>query len=246
MVSSAPEPTRRLLRHDRLLVAGSLALLALLAWLYLLAGAGLAPMTAMPMAPPPFVAVVAMWWLMMVAMMLPAAAPMVLLYAEVRRREQARGHPLAATGTFLAGYLAIWLGFSLVAALAQRLATGPAMRLADPRTAGVILLAAGLYQWSPWKGVCLDRCRAPAAFLSHHWRGGRFGALRLGLLHGAYCLGCCWLLMALLFVGGIMNLALVAALAVLVAAEKLLPGGPRIARGTGALLVVSGLVLLVR
>ena len=108
-----------------------------------------------------------------------------------------------------------------------------------------VLLAAGLYQLSPLKSLCLSQCRAPAGFLSRHWRPGPAGALRLGLLHGAFCVGCCWVLMALLFVVGVMNLAWIAALALLVMAEKLLPGGPWVARGAGALLIAWGLATLV-
>ena len=192
---------------------------------------------------------VAMWWSMMVAMMAPSAAPIILLYGRVRRAASLPGEA-AGSGVFAAGYLLVWLSFSLAAAILQWglqrwELLSPALLGSQSRwlSAGV-LLAAGAYQLSPFKNLCLRRCRAPAAFLSHHWRPGLRGALRLGVLHGAYCLGCCWLLMALLFVGGVMNLAWIAALALLVLAEKLLPRGPWVGRATGGVLVLWGLATL--
>jgi predicted metal-binding membrane protein len=243
MASSTPDLTSRLLRHERLLIGGGIALLAALSWWFVIAGGGMGRMDGMAMAPP-LAAVVLMWWLMMAAMMLPAAAPSVLLYAQVRRRELARGSSLAAPWTFLAGYLLVWLLFSLTAAALQGALTGPAMRLDDKRAQAGVLIAAGLYQLSPLKGACLRQCQSPAQFFARHWRPGPVGALRLGLLHGAYCVGCCWMLMAILFVGGVMNLALVAALTLLVSAEKLLPGGRRVAYAAAAGLIGWGGVLL--
>jgi predicted metal-binding membrane protein len=194
-----------------------------------------------------------MWWSMMVAMMAPSAAPMVLLYARVARTGGGAGPQpaLGRTGWFVAGYLSVWLGFSIAATLLQsgfeRLAwLSPARMSAQSRGfAGGLLLAAGLYQLSPVRDFCLQRCRAPGQFLSRHYRPGAAGALRIGLAHGAYCLACCGLLMALLFVGGVMNLVWIAALTVLVAAEKLLPGGRWIGRIAGAGLVAAGLLMLV-
>src|SRR6185503_4654064 len=150
-------------------------------------------------------ALLLMWWLMMAAMMLPSAAPAILLYARVRHI-RGRDSDIADTSVFVAGYLAVWLLFSVAAALAQRLATGSSMALDNRLAEGAVLLAAGLYQLSPVKDACLGECRSPAAFISRHWRPGRQGAVLLGFRHGVYCLGCCWMLMALLFVGGIMNL----------------------------------------
>jgi predicted metal-binding membrane protein len=192
---------------------------------------------------------VAMWWTMMVAMMAPSAAPIILLYGRVRRAAAQRGEA-TGSGVFTSGYLLVWLGFSLAAAalqwgLQRWDLLSPAVMGSESRwlSAGV-LLAAGVYQLSPFKNLCLRRCRAPAAFLSHHWRPGLRGALRLGVLHGGYCLGCCWLLMTLLFVGGVMNLAWIAALALLVTAEKLLPRGPWVGRVTGGVLILWGLATL--
>ena len=236
-MSSAPDLTSRILRHERLVVAASIALLVASSWAFLVNGGGMA--TSMAGMQPPFGALVLMWWLMMVAMMLPSAAPAVLLYARVRGQRRANG-AIAAPSVFLGGYLATWLLFSLLAAGAQHFAAGDAMSLADSRWTSALLIAAGLYQLSPLKSACLSQCRSPAQFLSRHWRPGTIGALRLGLLHGAYCVGCCWLLMALLFVGGVMNFAWIAALTLLVGVEKLVPGGEWVGRAAGVALIAWG------
>jgi predicted metal-binding membrane protein len=239
MASSGADPTEGLLRHERLIVAGVLVLLTAMAWAYLVRPM---PMAAMPMGamqPPPLPPLILMWWLMMVAMMLPSAAPAILLYAHVRR---ARGGDagIAQSWVFLAGYLAVWALFSVGAAVAQVALTGPSMALASPRAQAAVLIAAGIYQLSPLKTACLGQCRSPGQFISRHWRPGSSGALRLGVLHGAYCVGCCWLLMALLFVGGVMNLLWVVVLAVLVAVEKLVPGGLWLSRAAGVALLLWG------
>jgi predicted metal-binding membrane protein len=190
---------------------------------------------------------VAMWWTMMVAMMAPSAAPTILLYGRVNRHALAQGQAagLAPTAAFAAGYLLVWLGFSVAAAALQwgleRTALASAMVGSQSRwLSGAVLAAAGLYQLSPLKNVCLSHCRSPAAFLSRHWRPGALGAVRLGALHGAFCVGCCWMLMALLFVGGVMNLAWIAALTLLVVAEKLVPGGRWVARASGLAMFAWG------
>lgn len=188
---------------------------------------------------------VGMWWTMMVAMMAPSAAPTVLLYGRVRRCALAQGQKagLAPSGAFVAGYLLVWLGFSIAAAALHwglertGLLSATMMGSQSRWLSAAVLLAAGLYQLSPLQNLCLAHCRSPAAFLSRHWRPGPTGAVRLGVLHGAYCVGCCWLLMGLLFVGGVMNLAWIAALTLLVMAEKLLPGGRWIGRACGAVLI---------
>jgi predicted metal-binding membrane protein len=196
---------------------------------------------------------VAMWWTMMVAMMVPSAAPTILLFGQVRRRALAQGQSagLAPVGIFAAGYLLVWFGFSLLALVAQWALQrngliSPAGMASQSRwlSAGV-LIGAGLYQLSPFQNVCLNHCRSPAAFLSRHWQAGTWGALRLGVLHGAYCVGCCWMLMALLFVGGVMNLAWIAGLTLLILAEKLLPGGRWIGRACGAALLAWGVATVV-
>ncbi|RVA24737.1 DUF2182 domain-containing protein, partial [Mesorhizobium sp. M7A.F.Ca.US.001.01.1.1] len=188
-----------------------------------------------------------MWAVMMVGMMTPSVAPMLLLYAGVGRKARADGRPIASTGWFFAGYLAVWVVFSLVATGAQwllaRLALlDPSMATGSAVLGGLVLIAAGLYQWTPMKGVCLRQCQAPIAFLAGHggFRSAPLGALRLGIDHGAYCLGCCWALMALLFVGGVMNVLWIAGIAILVLLEKTVPTGQLIPRVSGALMAGIG------
>ena len=255
-VSSAPErvpPAERIARNERGAVVAALLLLGLFAWLWtvIVARTASSGATGTMAMPSPAVAVTfAMWWLMMVAMMLPSAAPAILLYGRVRRQRSGDG-AIAPTGLFLAGYLLVWAGVAVVATSLQLMAVSVgliepmALRAASPALAGAVLIAAGLYQLLPLKDSCLTRCRSPAEFLSRNWRSGAAGALRLGVLHGAFCIGCCWLLMALLFVGGVMNLAWIAALSILVAAEKLIPRGPLVARVAGIVLILWGMVRIV-
>jgi len=242
MASSAPDLTSRLLRRERLIVAGGVALLLLLSWWYVAAGAGMNSAMA-GMSAPPLSALIVMWWLMMVAMMLPSATPALLLYAQVRQI-RSRDADIAATWVFLAGYLAVWLLFSIAAAVAQSLLAGPSMALANHAAQASVLIAAGLYQLSPFKGACISLCRSPAEFISRHWQPGRSGAIRLGIRHGIYCLGCCWMLMALLLVGGVMNLLWVVGLTLIVTIEKLAPRGPLIGKVAGVVLVGWGLAKL--
>lgn len=232
MASSGARPD--ILARLRWILGGAIALIAGLSWAYLLAGAG---MHSMPGMAASFAALAAMWTVMMAAMMLPAATPLALLYSRGMRHhgEVARG------GLLIGGYLLVWSLFGLGAAWLQH-RLGPAGL--DPRYFPALLAAAGLYQWSPLKDHCLGRCRAPARFLADFCRPGAAGAVRLGLVHGLYCLGCCWLIMLLLFVGGAMNLAWVALLTLLVSAEKLLPGGRWVARLAGLLLIGWAAVLL--
>jgi predicted metal-binding membrane protein len=258
-------PVERALRRDRLIVVGGLAAVALLAWLFVLDGAGtgmsVGAMTTWQFPPPLrphanavwpaayWAVMLLMWWGMMIAMMMPSAAPMILLYARVVRHAQNRGQlaPAAVpTAIFALGYLASWLGFSAAAVAAQwaleRLGLMHMMMMwsLERWLTAALLIAAGAYQLSPLKEVCLRACRAPAAFLSRHWRPGRGGALRLGLVHGLYCVGCCWALMALLFAGGIMNLVWIGGLALFVLVEKTAPHGRTIARAAGAVLIAAG------
>jgi predicted metal-binding membrane protein len=241
-VSSASDPTSRLLRHERLIVGSGLVTLVAVSWWFIATGAGMPGMPGTAMKPPPYGAVVLMWWLMMAAMMLPSAAPAILLYARVR--ESRSSESIAAPAVFATAYLLLWLVFSVVAAGAQSLLAGPAMTIGGTAVQSTLLIAAGVYQLSPLKSACLRQCRSPAQFLSQHWRPGRWGALRLGMLHGAYCVGCCWMLMALLFVGGVMNLWWIVALALLVGVEKLAPRGDWIGRAAGIALIAWGAVRL--
>jgi predicted metal-binding membrane protein len=263
------QPTRleALLRHERAIVAGALVLITVLAWAALLQGAGtgmsVAAMTTWSFPPPRvtpepgawdvgyWLTMLAMWWVMMVAMMLPSAAPMILLHARVAgagpAQQAATPAALGSSAAFTTGYLACWLGFSALAVALQfaleglGLLDGMSMWSVNRWLTGGLLIAAALYQLSPIKRTCLAHCRAPAAFLAQHRRPGERGAFRLGLIHGSYCLGCCWVLMLLLFAAGIMNLVWIVGLAALVLAEKLVPFGRRMAPITAGLLAAAGL-----
>jgi len=246
-----------ILKRDRLVVALALLALIALAWAYVLAGAGMdtamADMPDMVMAAPAWtpryaLLMFAMWWVMMVAMMLPSAAPTILLMAAINRARKGDS-PYGNAGFFVAGYLLTWALFSAAAVLAQGaldasgLLTG-AMATASPRLAGAVLIGAGLWQFAPLKRMCLRHCRSPVMFLTANHRAGNLGSLRMGAEHGAYCVGCCGFLMALLFVGGVMNLAWVLALSAYVLVEKLFPWGPRIGAVVGGLLGLWGLLLV--
>jgi predicted metal-binding membrane protein len=191
------------------------------------------------------VAFVAAWVVMMAAMMLPSAAPMILLYRAAARDRAARGSSFASTWIFILGYLVVWAAFGVVVYLAGQLArTGVRsdMRLAGwaPYGVALVLLVAGAYQFTPLKRVCLRACQSPLGFLMRHWSPGPGGAFRMGLVHGAYCAGCCWGLMTVLVAAGAMGLAWVLLIALVVAAEKLLPRGAWAARITGLVLLALG------
>lgn len=233
------------LRLDRMFVLGALALLTTLGWLYL-------AMWPMPMpdgtdvtAPRYAALTIIMWFLMMVAMMVPAVTPVVMLFDRVSQQTATR---LPRTLSFVGGYLSAWLAFSGAVSLLQialiRIGWIDAMGVTQHRlVTAALLVAVGIYQWLPLKSACLDHCRSPLQFLTHRYRAGLFGAWRMGLQHGLYCVGCCWLLMLLLFVGGVMNLGWVAGIAILVSIEKLLPQGERVGKLAGLLAVVAGLGL---
>jgi len=252
------------LRHDRLVFLGGLALIQVVAVFYTVAGIGM-DMSAVEMtlmARPPgqpmemrqavawtpryAMLIVFMWWIMMIAMMVPSAAPTILLHHGLTRRQDGSGHDLA-TWAFVGGYLAVWALFSVLATGMQwalqplGLIAPGMMSLRGSGLAGAVLILAGLYQFTPLKHACLRQCQAPAVFLSRHWQPGERGAWAMGLRHGAFCLGCCWALMLLLFVGGVMNLYWIAGLALLVAAEKYLVRGRLISRILGVTLVLWGI-----
>jgi predicted metal-binding membrane protein len=251
----------RLVRGDSLVTAVGLALLVGLAWAYVWSGAGTGmsalDTTALVLFPHlqsgtmddmamPFDwrTAIAMWWVMMIAMMTPSATPLVMLHARTAGRAPASGIPAwLASALLVTGYLAAWLAFSIAAAALQRalLPSGllsPMMLWSRSAvlSAGVLALA-GAYQLSPLKQRCLSQCRTPVSFIALHGRPGALGAFTMGVRHGAWCVGCCWMLMALLFVGGIMNLAWIAALSVLVLIEKVAPGGVAVSRITGGILL---------
>ena len=259
------------LRRDRLIVIAALAAISLLAWADLVwlandmamggmdmtgfrmipAGRGWMMPTDVPWRAFEFGYVFLMWAVMMVGMMAPSAAPTILLYARVGRQAIAQRKPFAASAWFAAAYLLAWSVFSLVATAAQwgldraALLT-PMMESASNVLGGVLLIAAGLYQWTPLKDACLSGCQSPLTFIMRHggFRADPPGALSLGFRHGLYCIGCCWALMVLLFVGGVMNLLWIAALAILVLAEKVLPFGRAVARLAGIVFVVGGFWLI--
>jgi len=262
-----------LLGRERAITVAGLALLTLLAWIYLWRGAGMGmsaldmttlalfprdqpePMPGMVMPPITFVTVVAMWWVMMIAMMTPSAAPLILTYSRVLQHTAMQGRMTnahAPTLFLVCGYLAMWLVFSLAAAALQFVlqrggAISSMMLWSNSAWLSVaVLIAAGVYQLSPLKQVCLKHCRGPVQFLTKHWRPGRFGAFAMGMRHGAWCVCCCWLLMTLLFVGGVMNVVWIVLLAVLVLMEKATTHGVMMSRATGLLLIVWGVATALR
>jgi predicted metal-binding membrane protein len=254
------------LRRDRAVILSGIAMVALAGWAYLVylgrqmatmgekGAMGMAPHMAMPhmqsWGAVELLLLFVMWAVMMVAMMAPSAAPLVLMFARANRRKGGR-RVVGSAGILLLGYLLVWIGFSAVATLAQwRLhaaaVLSPMMASTSPILGSVLLVAAGVFQFTPLKRACLVRCRTPLSFLMSDWREGQWGALVMGLKHGTYCVGCCWLLMTLLFVTGVMNLLWIAAIAVFVLVEKVVPKGDLIGRFAGAALIVAGIVLAVR
>jgi predicted metal-binding membrane protein len=254
------EVTDTLLRRDRIVVLSGLALIVALAWAYVssLASDMRNMETAMEMAMPQmqevwgasdFALTFVMWAVMMVAMMTPSAAPMILMFAGINRRRREQVVPYVPTSVFLVGYLVVWAAFSVLATAAQwglhaASLLSPMMVSTSPVLGGILLLVAGIYQWTPLKHACLSKCRSPLGFVLNEWREGRWGAFLMGLKHGTYCTGCCWSLMALLFVAGVMNLLWVAAIAGFVLLEKMAPAGQRMGQAAGALMVAGGVVLL--
>jgi predicted metal-binding membrane protein len=256
-----PLPSRAadLYARPRKLILGTLLTLAAVGWLLVVwrardgssmsmsmrGGDEMGLDLTMGMAAPLFLA---MWVAMMVAMMFPAAAPMILLFDRVQRGKREAGRAYVPTAYFVGAYLAIWTAVGGVAfALAvgiNRLAADEGWVMAEwARLGGVLLIAAGLYQLTPLKELCLSKCRTPMAFLMTSWRDGRVGAIRMGLLHGGFCLGCCWLLFAILLPLGVMNVAAMVVIALLVFGEKCLPAGNRLARAAALVLVLYGVVV---
>ena len=252
------------------MIGGTVAI-TILAWIYILTGAetgmSVRSMTIVSLFPHRTVGtaisqqwtltygiiMLFMWWVMMIAMMTPSATPMILLYARAMRHAETNGQltrDAASATRFAIGYLIAWLGFSCTATAAQwalerfGLLSGIWMASASPGLSAAILIVGGVYQLSPWKHRCLKHCRAPAEFLSRRRRTGKLGALRMGIEHGTFCVGCCWVLMAVLFIGGIMNVLWIAVLAMFVLLEKLAPHGHWVARITGVMLFVWGIAMI--
>ena len=257
----------KVLLQDRRLVVLALFSLSALAWAYLVvmarqmaAGdmtlmgmgapsampgsdmAGAMTVSQMPWSLLTFLLMFIMWSVMMVGMMIPSAAPMILLFARVQRRKLADQAPTTRIAAFTAGYILIWTSFSLIAtglqwALTELRLLSQMMESTNQFLAVGVLLAAGIYQLTPLKLACLKQCQSPIGFLTSHWKDGVSGSLRMGIEHGIFCLGCCWLLMALLFVGGVMNLIWVAVIATFVLLEKVVPRGEIVGKVGGVLLI---------
>jgi predicted metal-binding membrane protein len=244
-------------RHKAVSLAG-LGLVTALAWGYIvhLAGTTGSMNTAMVM-PQTYqwglgetFGLFVMWAVMMTAMMVPSAAPVILLFAGIADRRKTQGVRTASPALFVVGYLLAWTGYSALAAIVQSVLhaaalLSPMMISASPWLGGTLLVAAGMYQWLPLKQRCLQHCRSPIGFFATEWREGARGAVMMGFRHGSFCVGCCWLLMALLFVAGVMNLVWVAGLTLIVLTEKLAPAAGIFSRATGiALIAVGGWLLL--
>jgi predicted metal-binding membrane protein len=248
-----------ILKRDRLLVLAGLTGITLLAWGYMvhearaMTNTGVCCCAGMKMSGPDagswsavqLLPLFLMWTEMMIAMMIPSAAPMILMFAGLNRKRLEQQRPFVPTGIFVLGYLVVWAGFSAMAAAAQWTLHGlalisPSMTTTSPYLSAAVLVAAGVFQWTPLKNACLTHCRSPLAFFMTDWREGKMGAFVMGLKHGAFCTGCCWLLMAILFVAGVMNIWWVGIISIVVLLEKITPKGLRLGRVAGILLVVWG------
>lgn len=247
-----------ILKRDRAIVLAGLIGVTAVCWAYLIAmatamgdmpqsmGEAVAMTRVRAWSLTDFTLMFVMWVVMMIGMMVPSATPMILIFAMHNRRQHSQGRPFVPTTAFLTGYLIAWTGFSLLATLAQwgldqAALLSPMMVGTSPLLGGVILIGAGVFQLTPLKNACLSHCRSPLQFIASHWRPGVAGALRMGIEHGAFCLGCCWILMLLLFVGGVMNLLWIAAITIFVLLEKALPWGLAVGRAAGVILIVGGL-----
>ena len=241
-------PLKSLISRDSLIVGVALAAAAVLAWLWLLNWRmdGMAPQ---PLSAAYLLPAFAMWAIMMVAMMVPSAAPMILLHARIDKAGTRRRRTIHSL-LFALAYLLVWTGFAAVAALAQALLvqagalSAMALAIGERAAAAGLLLVAALYELTAAKRLCLDKCQSPLLFVLRYWQPGAAGAVRLGLAHGLFCLGCCWALMLLLFVGGVMNLAWVALLGILVLGEKLAPPAWRAERYVAAALLIGAVAVL--
>ena len=246
-------------RRDRLVIVAALVGTATLAWIYLIRESVGMTTSSMEMVRlrswdmTDLTLIFLMWSIMMIGMMIPSATPATMIYAGIARKAERQGTVVAPTAVFVSGYLALWILFSALATLAQwgldqAALLSPLMVTTSPVIGAALFIAAGVYQASPIKLACLEHCRSPVHFLSGHWRPGIAGAFRMGLEHGVFCVGCCWVLMGLLFVGGVMNLLWIAAIGIFVFSERLIPvRDVKVAgRLTGAVMALIGLALLAR
>jgi predicted metal-binding membrane protein len=259
--TSSVETTAAVPRRDRYIISICLAIITALSWTYLvhlstqpssareyarmMAAMGMA--VNQPWTPVDGLLTFAMWSVMMVGMMAGSASPMLLFFAGAQAKRDARGGSSRVL-LFGLGYLAIWAGFSGIAtftqwALQRVSLLSDTMTASKPGLAAAIVIIAGVYQLTPFKGACLSLCRSPLGFLMTHWREGASGAFRMGASHGLFCLGCCWALMIVLFAVGVMNLAWVSTLTVLVLIEKLTPAGLLVSRMSGVAMIVFGISL---
>jgi predicted metal-binding membrane protein len=252
----------RLPRRDFFAIFGSLAATVTIAWWYLYSLSSAMPgdmamvemgleqaMITAPWDMNYSLLMFLMWSVMMVGMMLPSVTPTVMIYSLVAKKAVKDGKTVASTGFFVSGYIIIWVGFSLLATIGQyaleKLEMLSAMMVSNSNIlGGVLLLIAGVWQFTPLKDQCLEQCRSPVEFISQNWQKGNAGAMQMGIRHGLFCLGCCWALMLLLFVGGVMNLLWIAILTVFVLLEKILPFGPESGKVIGVLMILAGVIFL--
>ena len=243
------------LRRDRAIVLAGLVGIAAITWGYMLflafgdRAAGMGMSQVLPWSAVDFGLMYVMWAVMMTAMMIPTAAPMILVFASVNRRKVEQQRPYVSTGIFVSGYLVAWLGFASVATftqwgLHQATLMSSMMGNATPLLGGALLVIAGVFQFTPLKYVCLNHCRTPMSFIMTEWRDGERGALVMGVRHGAFCLGCCWFLMGLMFVAGVMNILWMAGIASYILIEKVAPAGHWIGRASGLLIIGWGIYLM--
>jgi predicted metal-binding membrane protein len=251
-----------ILKKDRFIVVSGLFIMCILAWLYIIyLYRQMVHMNmdalffAMPMSPSwtvvDFILLFFMWFVMMLAMMTPSVAPLILIFAMVNRQNKELKNPFVPAGYLLAGYFLVWAGFSLFATTLQWLLQqisllNPEMETTNRTLGGIILLAAGIFQFTPLKQRCLNYCRTPVDFVHRKWKQGKRGALRMGIENGMYCLGCCWVLMTLLFVSGIMNLLWIALITLFVLIEKVLPKAKWVSFIAGSALIIYGTWVLVK
>jgi predicted metal-binding membrane protein len=247
-------------RRDRAVVLSALVVLSLFAWLFLIYQAwGMSHCDQVLMLMPDtrlwrpfdFFLLFVMWAVMMVAMMVPSAAPMVLVFASLNRQRRQNESPFVPTWIFLCGYLFAWAVFSVLATVGQwalhvMALLSPMMVSTNYLFGGLVLITAGIFQFAPVKNACLRHCQSPFDFIMTRWQEGRWGAFLMGLRHGAFCTGCCWTLMALLFVGGVMNLSWVALISIFVLIEKVAFKGLWFSRLSGGLLVIGGILMAVK
>jgi predicted metal-binding membrane protein len=249
------------LKRDRSIIISGLFFIALLSWLYIIYLHKQmvymdmdAIFFAMPMTPVwtsvDFILLFLMWLVMMIAMMTPSVSPLVLIFARINRQRKQQAHPFVNAAFLMGGYFSAWAIFSLVATglqwlLQQASLLSPDMITTSKIFGGIVLIASGIFQFTPLKQACLGHCRSPLDFVLQHWKEGKRGALKMGIENGFYCLGCCWMLMVLLFVTGIMNLLWVSIIALFVLVEKIFSQIKWVPYVAGAFLILYGILILI-